>query len=565
MKWRYNFILLLFLALFFVVTARLFYWQVVKADELSSLGESQYGSLITVSPKRGDIEASDGFPIATNRLSYLLFFNPKEIQNTAAAAAVLSPLLHIDAATISARLSLNGYWVSLKSGIDTKTKDAIEALRLPGVGFQESYTRFYPEASMAASLLGFVGKDAAGNDRGYFGLEGYYDRQLRGRPGHAVEIHDALGRPILSELSGTGAAQNGRTLVLSINRSLQFLAEQVIKEGVKKYGAKAGMVGIINPKTGEILAMANYPSFNESTFWEYPASSYVNPFISDLYEPGSTMKPLVMAGAIDRGLLKPTSTCPICNGPVQVGNYAIHTWNNQYFPNTTMEDVLRHSDNTGMVYVSEKMGLDNMLANFKAFGQTDITGIDLQGEVSSNMLAKKIWYPIDVATSAFGQGIAVTPIELLDGFAAIANNGIRMQPHVVDKIITADGQTISIAPQELSRPISKETAKIMTEMLVYTVDKGEAAFARLHGYRIAGKTGTASIPVAGHYDPTKTIASFIGFAPADNPKFAMLVIYDKPTASVWGSETAAPTFFDLAKYLLEYYNIPPRPNINQQE
>ena len=560
MKWRYNFTLFLFLLSFFVVSVRLFYWQVVKADELSQMGQAQYGSLISVTPKRGEIETSDGFPIAANRLSYLVFANPKEIQNTAAAAAALSPELQIDASTLSARLSLNGYWVSLKSGIDIKTKDAIDALHLPGIGFQESYTRFYPEASMAASLLGFVGKDAAGNDKGYFGLEGYYDRQLRGRTGHAIEIHDALGRPILSELSGTGAAQNGRTLVLSINRSIQFLAEQIIKQGVEEYGAKSGMVGIMNPKTGEILAMANYPSFDESTFWEYPPSTYVNPFISDLYEPGSTMKPLVMAGAINYGLVTPDSTCPICSGPVQIGNYAIHTWDDKYFPNTTMKDILKHSDNTGMVYVSEKMGLDRMLANFKAFGQTDMTGIDLQGEVSSNMLDKKVWYPIDVATSAFGQGIAVTPIELLDGFAAIANNGIRMQPHVVDKIITASGQTITIPPHELSRPISEKTAKIVTEMLVYTVDEGEAAFARLHGYRIAGKTGTASIPVAGHYDPTKTIASFIGFAPADNPKFAMLVIYDKPTASIWGSETAAPTFFKIAKYLLEYYGVPSNPN-----
>ncbi|MDE2026616.1 MAG: penicillin-binding protein 2, partial [Patescibacteria group bacterium] len=285
-----------------------------------------------------------------------------------------------------------------------------------------------------------------------------------------------------------------------------------------------------------------------------------NPFISDLYEPGSTMKPLVMAGAIDKGLLKPDSICPICNGPVQVGDYAIHTWDDKYFPNTTMEDVLKHSDNTGMVYVSEKMGLDRMLANFRSFGQTDTTGVDLQGEVASNMLDRKIWYPIDVATSAFGQGISITPMELLDGFSALANDGVRMQPRLVNKIITSDGETITIPPTELSRPISSRTAKMMTEMLVYTVNKGEASFARLKGYRIAGKTGTASIPVAGHYDPTKTIASFVGYAPADNPKFVMLVIFNRPSASIYGAETAAPIFFDIAQHILSYYNIPPTEN-----
>ncbi|HSD98622.1 MAG TPA: penicillin-binding protein 2 [Patescibacteria group bacterium] len=555
MKWRYQVILFLFLCSFFLILARLFYWQIVQGDQLTQQAQSQYGSLVTVEPKRGDIQTSDGFPIVTNRLSYLVFANPKEISDVGHVAEELSSLLNIEVASLSGRLSYDGYWVSLKSGIDTKTKDAINELKIPGVGFEENYARFYPEASMAASLVGFVGKDTVGNSKGYFGLEGYYDRQLKGRSGQAVEVHDALGRPILSQVSGNGQAQDGRTLVLTIDRSLQFLAEAKLKEGVKQFGADAGLIAIMDPKTGGILAMANYPSFDENTFWEYDTSLYKNPMISNLYEPGSTIKPIVMAGAFENNLLKPDSTCPICSKPVQVGDYAIHTWNDEYFPNITMQDVIRHSDNTGMVYVSEKMGLKRMLSNFENFGLTDTTNVDLQGEAVSTILDRKTWYPIDVATSAFGQGISVTPMELLDAFSALANNGVRMQPHVVDKIITADGQTIPIAPKKLSQPISAKTAKVMTEILVYTVDKGEASFARLKGYRIAGKTGTASIPVAGHYDPTQTIASFIGYAPADDPKFVMLVVYDKPSASIYGAETAAPTFFDVAKHILSYYGI----------
>lgn len=560
MRWRYLTVLYIFLFCFFVVIARLFYWQVVKADELTSLGQSQYGSLLTVKPKRGDIQANDGFPLVTNRLSYLVFANPKEVSNKNEVAKQLEPLLQINSASLSARLSMDGYWVSLKSGIDTKTRDAIDNLHIPGVGFEEDYARFYPEASMAATLLGFVGKDELGNDKGYSGLEGYYDRQLRGRYGQAIEIHDALGRPILSHLTGNGAAQDGRTLVLTIDRSLQFLAETKLKEGVKQFGAASGMVGIMDPKTGNILAMANYPSFDESTFWEYDQPLYRNPFITDLYEPGSTIKPLVMAGALDANLVKPDTTCPICSGPVKVGDYDIHTWNNEYFPNISMMDIIRHSDNTGMVYVSEKMGLDRMLSTFEKFGLTDPTNVDLQGETSSHMLDRRVWYPIDVATSAFGQGISITPLELLDGFSSLANDGVRMQPRIVDKIITSDGDTITIPPVKLSQPISSKTAKVMTEMLVYTVNKGEASFARLKGYRIAGKTGTASIPVAGHYDPTQTIASFIGYAPADNPKFVMLVVFNKPSASIYGAETAAPTFFDIAQHVLSYYHISPTEN-----
>lgn len=557
MRWRYLTILSLFIFSFLIIVSKLFYWQVVKADELSQLGESQYGSVIDIAPKRGEIQTSDGFPLATNKLSYLVFANPKEVSKKDEVASLLSPLLSLDVASISARLAMPGFWASIKSGVEADMKQKIEGLHIPGIGFDEDYVRLYPEASMAAQLLGFVGKDAQGNDKGYFGLEGYYDRQLRGRDGKAIEIHDALGRPILSKLTGTAQSQDGRTLVLHIDRAIQFLVESKLKAGVEKYGADSGMVGIMDPKTGGILAMASYPNFDQTSYWEYDQSLYKNPFISDLYEPGSTVKPLVMAGAIDAKLVTPESTCPICSGPVKVGDYDIHTWNNQYFPNTTMSDILRHSDNTGMVYIAKLMGLEKMMPNFKKFGLSDPTGIDLQGEVTSSIQDRQTWYPIDVATSAFGQGISITPIELLDGFAAIANEGVRMEPHVVDKIITNDGQTIVIPPKKLSQPISSQTAKVMTEMLVYTVNKGEANFARIKGYRIAGKTGTASIAVAGHYDPTQTIASFIGFAPADDPKYVMLVIINKPKSSEFGAETAAPVFFDISRHLLPYFGIAP--------
>jgi cell division protein FtsI/penicillin-binding protein 2 len=560
MRWRYLTILGIFVFVFVVIIGKLFYWQVVEADSLSQLGQSQYGSIVELHPKRGEIHTSDGFPIASNALTYLVFANPREVAHKNEASLALSSLLDSDAASLSARLTSPGFWVSLKSHVPSSIKDAISKLTIPGIGFQEDYARFYPEASMAAQLTGFVGKDENGEDKGYFGLEGYYDRQLRGKAGKAIQIHDALGRPILSQLNDNAQAQDGRTLVLHIDRAIQFLIEQKIKEGVEKVGATSGMVGIMDPKTGGILAMASYPSFDQRSFWEYTAALYKNPFISDLYEPGSTVKPLVMAGALERSLVKPDSTCPICSGPVKVGDYDIHTWNDEYFPNSSMLDIIRHSDNTGMVYVSKLMGLDAMLQNFDTFGLSSPTGIDLQGEVSSSISDRTTWYPIDVATSAFGQGISITPMELLDGFSALANNGIRMEPHVVDKIITSDNQTITIPPKELDRPVSEKTSKVMTEMLVYTVNKGEASFARLKGYRIAGKTGTASIPVAGHYDPSQTIASFIGYAPADNPKFVMLVIINKPTTSIYGAETAAPIFFDIANNLLTYYGISPTEN-----
>lgn len=561
MKGRLLGTLLFFVLAFVGITCKLFYWQVVKAQTLSELGQEQYGKVIDIVPQRGEIQTSDNFPLATNRLSFLLFANPKEVKNKEETTNILAPLLQEDTASISALLGLDRYWISLASNLTTQTKNTIDTLKLPGIGFEDSFTRFYPEASMAAQLLGFVGKDEIGNPKGYFGLEGYYDGQLRGRVGHAIQIHDALGRPVLSKLAEDSGEQDGRTLVLHIDRVIQFLVERKLKDGIEKYGADSGTVAVMDPKTGAILAMSSFPNFDPRDYTKFDLSDYKNPFITDTYEPGSTFKPLIMSAALDAQLVKPDSTCPVCSGPVQVADYEIHTWNDQYFPNISMMDIIRHSDNTGMVYVSQVLGRDRMLSYLEKFGIGSGTGIDLQGETVPFFPEKSSWSTIDLATASFGQGISVTPIQLLDGFSAIANEGKRMEPHVVKNILTSDGQTIAIAPKVLSQPISPEIAKVMTEILVYTVNKGEAQWARLPGYRIAGKTGTASIPVAGHYDPTQTIASFIGFAPADDPKFSMLVILNKPKSSIYGAETAAPVFFDIAKDILTYYGITPTPGV----
>jgi len=557
MNWRYRFVLLFFIFLFLSVTVRLFYWQVVRAQELAELGQAQYGRVVRLNPTRGEIMTSDGYAIAANKLSYLAFANPKEVKNIGEEATLLTSLLGTDTASVGALLSLDKYWVPLKSHVSRQDKEKIEAAKIPGVGFQEQYIRFYPEASTGAKLLGFVGKDENGADKGYFGLEGYYDRQLRGKEGLAVQIHDAFGQPILAKMNDAVGKVDGRNLILHVDRTIQFLLDRDLKEGVDLYGAASGMAVVMDPKTGGILAMSSFPNFDPRDYQNYSDDLYRNPLITDTYEPGSTFKPLVMASAIDAGLVKADTKCSICAGPVTIGDYQIHTWNDKYSANESMTDVIVHSDNTGMVFAGRKLGLDRMLSYFEKFGIGDTTGIDLQGEEEASIRSRDSWYPIDVATATFGQGITVTPIELLTAFSAIANEGKRMEPHVVAAVETPEGERIEIPPKELSQPISPKAAKVMTEMMVTAVNNGEAKFARLKGYRIAGKTGTAQIPVAGHYDPTKTIASFVGFAPADDPKFLMLVVIERPTSSIYGAETAAPIFFRVAKNILMYYGIPP--------
>lgn len=535
----------------------MFYWQVVRAQELAALGQAQYGKQITLTAERGEIKTSDGFPIAANKLSYLVYANPKVIKDKENIAKQLAPHLSEEEATISALLSADKFWISLKPRVDNKTKEAIERLKLPGVGFEEHAIRYYPEASMAAKLLGFVGKDDEGRAKGYFGLEGYYDRQLRGKDGLATVINDATGKPILAKMNRGSGKVDGRSITLNIDRTVQYLLDRDLKEGIYQYGAAGGMAAIIDPKTGGVLAMSSFPTFDPRNYQDYTDNEYKNPFITDTYEPGSTFKPLIMSAAIDAGLVTPETKCTICGGPVEIGGYEIKTWNDKYDPNSTMTDVILHSDNTGMVYTGRLLGLDRMLSYLNKFGIGEMTSIDLQGEETPTMRPRDEWYPIDLATATFGQGITVTPIELLTAFTAIANQGKRMEPHIVKSIETAEGDVIEIQPKVLSKPISPKTATVMTEMMVTAVDKGESKWAKPKGYRIAGKTGTAQIPVAGHYDADKTIASFVGFAPADDPKFLMIVIIDRPSTSIYGSETAAPLFFKVAKNLLAYYNIPP--------
>ncbi|KKR73270.1 MAG: Peptidoglycan glycosyltransferase [Candidatus Levybacteria bacterium GW2011_GWC2_40_7] len=557
MTWRYKFSFITFVLAFLVVAFRLFYWQVVRASYLSEIGRNQYGQEIKVFPERGEILTSDLFPIATNKVSYLLFANPKEVTNKEDVALRVAKILDTEYASVSVSLSLDKFWVPIKPGLNEEKKEAIENLKIPGLGFEENYERFYPEASLAASLLGFVGKDDEGKDKGYFGLEGYYNRLLSGKEGSAIQIHDALGKPVIARLKEEGGALEGSDLILSIDRSIQFLVEKKLSDAVEKYGAQGGMVGVIDPKTGKIIALSSFPTFDPKKYYEYSQDLYKNAFISDLYEPGSTFKPLVMSAALNERKVTPATRCPYCGGPISVGGYDLHTWNDKYYPNTTMTEVIQHSDNTGMIFVAQTLGLEKMLTYLDRFGIGRLTGIDLQGEVSPDIKPENSWYAADLATAGFGQGISVTPVELLTVFSAIANKGIMMKPQVVSQVRDNEGRTVNIEPEIMGKPISEASAKVMTEMLVNAVNKGEASYARLKDYRIAGKTGTASIPIQGKYDPTKTIASFVGFAPADDPKFVMLVIFNKPSAAIYGAETAAPVFFSIASDILSYYKIAP--------
>lgn len=562
---RIYLIKIFFLLFFFSILARLFYWQVVKADFLQAKGENQHFQDTAVEADRGKIFFADGAILASSNPAFSLYGLPKVIpqEEKLKLSYLLAKIfaedpsqIDVEAKDLLNSLQQDLYWVPLKKGLNLQTKRKIEDLNLTGIGFNATSGRFYPEGSSSAHLLGFVGSDAKGGQKGYFGLEGFYEGELKGTPGFLRHEKDALGLPILIGKFLANEVSNGKDLLLNIDRSVQFTVEEALKQGLEKYGAKAASAIVMNPKTGGILALASFPSYDPSKYFNFPGDYYKNPIVADAYEPGSTFKVLVMAAALNEDLVTPDTTCGICGGPVELGGFVIRTWNNKYYPQTSMKDTIIHSDNTGMVFVGQKLGLDKFHSYLESFGFGQPANIDLQDESSPDLRSKETWREIDLATASFGQGIAITPIQMIRAVAVIANGGYLMEPHVVAEI-KDEITTFEIKPKVIRQVVKENTAKIMAEMMVKAVDEGEAKWAKPKGFKIAGKTGTAQIPVAGHYDPNKTIASFVGFAPADNPKFVMLVRYDQPSTSPYGSETAAPTFFEIARELFNYYKIAP--------
>ncbi|MBI3577735.1 penicillin-binding protein 2 [Candidatus Gottesmanbacteria bacterium] len=548
----------LFLVIFGVIIARLFYWQVVSAEDLQRKAASQYYLEFILPATRGDILASDGKPVVMNQPAYLVYAQPRLVKDVRTFANVVAPVLKKEAADIIGQLTIpDRVWVPLGRKVENKVAEELRGLKLTGLGFEKESKRYYPESSMAAQLVGFVGSDENGRDKGYFGLEGYYDRELRGKDGKIQLEKDVRGAPILVGEAKRVEPENGRSLLMWLDRVIQHSVEERLKQGLEKYGAKEGSVVVLDPKTGGVLAMASFPNYDPAAFGEFTKELYKNPAVAGSYEPGSTFKTLVMSGALEEKAVTPTTIVDE-SGPVTIGDYTIRTWNNQYHGPITTTKILEYSSNVGMVSVGRKLGKDRLLRYIHQFAFGIPTNIDLEDETSADLRPDKEWRDIDVATASFGQGIAVTPIQMARAVAALANDGWLMEPHTVKEVVDAKGNRVSIKPKKLKQVVGSAAAHVIAEMMVAAVDNGEAKWAKPKGYRIAGKTGTAQIPVAGHYDAKKTIASFVGFAPADDPKFVMLVTLREPTSSPWGSETAAPLFFTIAKDMFRYWGIPPQ-------
>jgi cell division protein FtsI/penicillin-binding protein 2 len=544
-------IFLLFLAFYFTIIVRLFFLQVVYSPAKSS----DYLRTNKLFPVRGRIYDQKNQSLVLNQNSYQLYAEPKKISDKDNFLHLLSQGLEVDEASVSAKLDMSKDWVAISGGLTQEQKDKIDKLNLKGIGFDYQTKRFYPEASLSAHILGFLGKDNQGEDIGRLGLEGFYDRDLRGLPGFVETERDIIGRPILIGVQQRVEPENGRDLVLTIDKNVQEISKRRLLEGIEKYKAKKGCVITADPKTMAILALVCLPDYDLEKYYMFNEDFYKNLAISDLYEPGSVFKPLVVAAALEEKKIKPDDTYDE-TGQVAVGEYNIKTWNDKYEGKISMTRILEKSSNVGMVYIGQKLGNKKIFDYLKKFGFGQNTDIDLEGEASGYLKPESSWYPIDYATVTFGQGIAVTPIQMIRAFASIINGGYLMKPYIVQKIVS-ESRTTEIKPKVERRLFSNMTSDIIRKMLVSTVENAEAKWDRPQGFAIGGKTGTAQVAIKGHYDASKTIASFIGFAPAKDPKFLTFVVLYEPQTSIWGSETAAPLFFEIAKDLIVYYNISP--------
>lgn len=558
-----------FFLLFLGLIIRLSYWQIVMGQTLSEKAQGQYNSATVTSAPRGNILASDGsFWVLRNSI-WQISANPKLLdEKPQIISGKITPFLVDDpqnTATVSGEVQKistllsknNTSWVLLANKVKDAAKKNIEALGIKGLTFTEQEGRFYPEASAAAQLLGFVGKDESGEDIGYFGLEGYYNLPLSGKPGFVGQEKDAKGVPILLGGSKQVSAINGVDLVTSVDKRIQLLVEKNLSDGITKYGAIGGSVTVMDPFTGEILAMASLPSYDPAKYWEYSDALFKNPIISDTFEPGSILKPIVMAAGLDGNFVDPDTQCDICDGPLNVDGFQIKTWNNKYKPNITMDEVIVNSDNVGMSFVGQKIGANNLYDYLQKFGIGVNSGIDLQGEASPALRKRGTWSNVDLDTASFGQGVAVTGIQMVRAISAIANGGYLPSPHVIREI-RGDGWQEKTSFSSTQRIISEKAAGEAAEMMVHAANFGEAKWTKIPGFNnVAAKTGTAQIPVAGHYDATKTNHSFIGFAPVSHPKFVMLVTLQSPTTSPWAAETAAPVWYSIARDLFPYLGIQP--------
>ena len=571
------------------LVGKLFYLQVIQGDRYRVEAERQRSITVTIPAERGRIFASGGL-LATSEEAYRVVADPRLIEDPKKTAEKIVPILFEDSRFLSYNPLPSGSpapadAVDLKNifvekltellsfkdrlGVDLARKvpsaqvAELKSQTIPGLNFYPDNRRFYPEGGLAASLLGFVAFDQDG-ERGYNGLEGYYDGDLRGRNGSIRrEYNEKRTEPILVGESTAVDPQNGSDLYLTINRAVQATLERKIAQGVKRYGAKSGSFIVLDPKTGYILAMGNYPSFDPGNFnaWVSPKEKTEikkemrNLGLATTYEPGSIIKPITVASGLDSEKIDLDWKFDD-NGKLKIGIYSIDTWDGRHWGKQNLVQLLQKSNNIGSAKLALEIGEETLRSYFLNFGFGSATGIDLAGEESGLVKNLRDWRQIDLANAGFGQGVGVTALQMASAYAAVVNGGVLMKPQVVERIVGRDDRVVSFRPEPIRRVISQETANKVVELLREAEVGGESSAFRNLNYRVAGKTGTAEIAVGGKYDLKKTNATFIGF-PLRDRSFVMLIKLEEPSSSPYAAFTALPLWAEAFREIAPLFGISP--------
>jgi cell division protein FtsI (penicillin-binding protein 3) len=546
-------LLVLLLAGFAVVLFRLVNLQVLQAAELTARADRQHQKSVSLEGARGTVTDRHGKVLAMNVEVPSIFGVPTSLDSPSNAARFLSPVLHLRREEIERKLRQDKHFVWLARKVEPEQGRRLEQLSIDGIGMVMEGRRFYPKGPLLAHVLGFVGMDGMGLE----GLERRYESQLHGEKRLTILQRDALGRTVFPKGLREQAPTAGQTLTLTIDEVIQYIAEKELEEAVDHARARSGTIIVMEPKTGAILAMAVNPRFDPNAVASLTADRWRNRALTDTYEPGSTMKLVVAAAALEERVMMPGSMLFGENGRMTIANTTIH--DHEKLGWMTFAQMIQKSSNIGAAKTGMLLGDQRLYRYLQAFGFGQRTDIDLPGEVAGLLKSPREWHRRSLASISMGQEVGVTPLQMITAVSAIANDGVLMKPYVVAGVRDQKGQAVKeILPQVRRRTVSPATARLLTGIMEGVVTSGTGTKAAIPGFRVAGKTGTAQKvdPRTGTYSSALSIGSFVGFVPADAPRLAIIVVIDEPQGEAWGGVVAAPVFRRVGEQVLTYMGVP---------
>ena len=555
LKFRLASLLAIFLVLFIALLSRAFQLQVLSGEQLKKLAQRQHITTLPIPSERGMIYDRNGEKLAMSVLADSVCADPTRITDPAKASRRIAAVLNLNAEAVFRKISEPKSFCWLARKISPEQAAQVQAANIEGVFLIKEPKRFYPNGPLAAHLIGFSGFDAEGLE----GLEKKYDGYLRGKPEKLTWARDAKGKKLFLHVERTASPRDGSAnLVLTIDSRIQYLVETHLKQAVQDKGAKGGVAIVMDPKTGEILALANEKAFNPNNIRGLTSDIWRNRAIADAFDPGSTFKPFLVAAAIEEKVVRESDRFFCENGHYAVANRVIREANRKRHGYLSVRDILKYSSNIGSAKIAEKLGREKYYDYIRSFGFGAKTGIDLSGEAIGLLRPAKNWTRVDTAAIAFGQGISVTAIQLITAMSAIANDGVLMKPFVVRGLTNRNNQPIKMfGPETVRRVVSAQTARRLTAMLTQVVgaEDGTGKNAHIINVDVAGKTGTAQKFdfARGVYSSERVRTSFIGFFPSDNPQVVILVILDEPQRDKWGGVAAAPVFKNIGEQILNCF------------